>query len=162
MRAQLLQISLIATILGACRDEAARPAPNAAEPPPSTRTSSATALVRPPPPIPAPPTSDYAAAPDDGAREAARDLYANRCATCHGATGAGDGPAAAALNPRPRTLRDAKWQASVTDDHIAKVIVRGGAASGLSALMAANPDLETEPKVVGGLVELVRGFAAKP
>lgn len=31
-------------------------------------------------------------------------LYAQECASCHGATGAGDGPAAAALTPRPADL----------------------------------------------------------
>jgi mono/diheme cytochrome c family protein len=33
-----------------------------------------------------------------------RDLYARTCATCHGATGGGDGPAAAGLTPKPRNL----------------------------------------------------------
>ena len=33
------------------------------------------------------------------------ELYAVYCAACHGATGAGDGPSAAGLNPRPADLR---------------------------------------------------------
>jgi mono/diheme cytochrome c family protein len=38
-------------------------------------------------------------------------VYAERCAPCHGDDGRGDGPAAAALEPRPRNLRDpAFWQ----------------------------------------------------
>lgn len=32
-------------------------------------------------------------------------VFGKTCATCHGATGAGDGPAAAALNPRPASFR---------------------------------------------------------
>ena len=42
-----------------------------------------------------------AAADVDGAR-----LYAERCSGCHGEQGAGDGPAAAALVPRPKNFRD--------------------------------------------------------
>ena len=35
-------------------------------------------------------------------------LYATLCATCHGATGAGDGPAAAEQDPRPMSFREAR------------------------------------------------------
>lgn len=31
-------------------------------------------------------------------------MWAARCASCHGAEGRGDGPAAAGLNPRPKDL----------------------------------------------------------
>jgi high-affinity iron transporter len=37
---------------------------------------------------------------------AARELYAARCATCHGAEGHGDGPAARGLEPRPSDFHD--------------------------------------------------------
>jgi high-affinity iron transporter len=36
-----------------------------------------------------------------------REIYQVSCAACHGATGRGDGPQAAALNPRPANLADA-------------------------------------------------------
>jgi len=36
-------------------------------------------------------------------------VYANNCAVCHGAGGAGDGVAGAALNPRPRDLIAGQW-----------------------------------------------------
>lgn len=100
-----------------------------------------------------------AAGVDDAAMAEAKQVYATRCATCHGPEGKGDGPAAAALNPKPRSLSDAEWQKSVTDEHIAKVTVKGGEAVGLSVMMAPNPDLESKPKVVDGLVKIVRGFA---
>jgi len=46
-------------------------------------------------------------APLPTAREG-RDLYAaNGCASCHGATGRGDGPVSATLDPQPRDFRDA-------------------------------------------------------
>jgi len=57
------------------------------------------------------------------------------CSTCHGPAGGGDGPAAAGLNPKPRDLGDAGWQASVDDEHLRTVITKGGAAVGLSPLM---------------------------
>ena len=59
------------------------------------------------------------------------------CAPCHGADGAAASPGALAMNPKPRNLTDAKWQASVDDAHIAKVIKEGGASVGLSGTMAA-------------------------
>jgi high-affinity iron transporter len=39
-------------------------------------------------------------------RERAAGLYAEQCASCHGATGSGDGPAAAALIPPPTAFID--------------------------------------------------------
>lgn len=62
--------------------------------------------------------------------------YAQFCANCHGAKGDGDGAAGLAMNPRPRALSDADWQAKVDDARIANVIKNGGAAVGLSAMMA--------------------------
>ncbi|SMF66571.1 c-type cytochrome [Pseudobacteriovorax antillogorgiicola] len=62
--------------------------------------------------------------------------YQQFCVACHGANGAADGPAAMAMNPKPRNLTDPAWQDSVDDARIAKVIKEGGAAVGLSATMA--------------------------
>jgi mono/diheme cytochrome c family protein len=89
----------------------------------------------------------------------AKQVWDTRCATCHGPQGAGNGAAAAALNPKPRSFTDASWQKGVTDEHISKVIVEGGAAVNLSANMAANPDLAAKPEVVKQLVKMVRSFA---
>ncbi|HVM96014.1 MAG TPA: cytochrome c [Candidatus Acidoferrales bacterium] len=91
----------------------------------------------------------------------AKDIFANRCATCHGPAGKGDGPAGAALNPKPRDYGDAAWQKSVTDDQIEKIILEGGPAVGKSPLMPPNPDLASKPQVVKGLRSIVRGFGEK-
>ena len=88
----------------------------------------------------------------------AQELFTQRCVTCHGADGKGAGPAAASLTPKPRDFSDAKWQASATDDDLRKVILKGGAAAGKSALMPPNPDLEAKPAVVDGLVAKIRSF----
>lgn len=91
----------------------------------------------------------------------AEQVFATRCAACHGPDGQGNGPASAALNPKPRNYSDAAWQKSVTDDQIKKTIVEGGQAVGKSPLMAPNPDLANQPQVVEGLVKIVRSFGAQ-
>jgi len=96
-----------------------------------------------------------------GARATAASLFGDRCAVCHGRNGDGKGPVAANLNPKPVDFRDRKWQRSVTDEKIAKAIVYGGPAVGLSSSMSANPDLEAQPGVVAALVEHIRRLASK-
>jgi len=94
----------------------------------------------------------------DADRAEAEDLFAKRCAACHGTNGTGDGPGAMALTPKPRNYRDRAWQRSVTDEQIEKAIVYGGAAVGKSPQMVANPDLQAKPGVVAALREIIRGF----
>jgi mono/diheme cytochrome c family protein len=89
----------------------------------------------------------------------AQKAFVGRCAACHGTTGKGDGPGAAALNPKPRNYTDKEWQKSVTDDQIAKTIMYGGAAVGKSPNMPAQPDLSSKPEMVAALVKVVRSFA---
>jgi mono/diheme cytochrome c family protein len=95
------------------------------------------------------------------AMQEAEQIFKTRCATCHGANGKGDGPAAVALNPKPRDLGDAAWQKSVTDEHIEKIILSGGPAVGKSPLMPANPDLSAKPDVVKALRAIVRNLGTK-
>lgn len=85
-------------------------------------------------------------------------LFKSRCAVCHGEQGNGNGPGAAALNPKPRDYTNKEWQAKVTDDQIRSVIVMGGAALGKSPIMPASPDLQAKEDVVNGLVKIVRSF----
>ena len=95
------------------------------------------------------------------ATQEADTVWQQRCSTCHGPGGKGDGAAAAALTPKPRDFTLASWQSSVTDEHIQKTIVEGGQSVGLSMLMVANPDLASKPDVVRALVAHVRSLAAK-
>lgn len=76
--------------------------------------------------------------------EAGKAKFQQHCAICHGATGAADSPTAAALDPKPRVLADAEWQASVDDEYLVKVIREGGPAVGLSPLMVAQQRLSDE------------------
>ncbi len=90
----------------------------------------------------------------------AKELFKSRCASCHGEDGKGDGTAAKGMNPKPRNFHDPKWQKSVTDEHIEKVIVYGGAAVGKSPAMIPNPDLgnPSNKKKLKALVQLIRQF----
>lgn len=45
-------------------------------------------------------------AADAGAADKGKALFATNCASCHGAEGKGDGPAGAALDPKPRNLHE--------------------------------------------------------
>lgn len=106
-----------------------------------------------PTPAPTQPAAEEAAA--DPAAEAA-EIFANRCTVCHGEKGKGDGPGSAALDPKPRDFTSDAWQAEVTDDHLEKIIVYGGAAVGRAPTMPANPDLDAKPEVVDELVKHIR------
>jgi hypothetical protein len=88
----------------------------------------------------------------------AQQIFATRCTPCHGESGGGDGPASAALTPKPRNFHDKTWQGSVPDEHIEKIIAYGGAAVGKSAAMPPNPDLADKHEVLGALRARVRGF----
>ena len=90
--------------------------------------------------------------------ERAAALFGQLCATCHGPTGQGDGPAANSLPVKPRNYTDAAWQASVTDDQIKEIIIKGGKAVGKSEMMPGNPDMVDDPDKLAGLVKIIRGF----
>jgi mono/diheme cytochrome c family protein len=99
-----------------------------------------------------------AAEPAADFKAEAETMFRTRCVVCHGEKGLGDGPGAAALNPKPRNYTDATWQASVTDEQIGNTILNGGAAVGKSPIMPASPDLLSRPEVVTELVKIVRHF----
>lgn len=73
--------------------------------------------------------------------EKGKALYKINCAPCHGATGHGDGPAAATLNPKPRNHTDKKYMETLTNEHIFKTIKQGGGQYGFPG-MPANPQLK--------------------
>jgi len=66
-----------------------------------------------------------------------KEKYNQICASCHGQGGKGDGPAAAALDPKPRNLSDPKYVSTISDEQIFKTVKEGGAAVGKSPLMPA-------------------------
>lgn len=135
-------VPFILMLASGCEDKAAPPAPVKAAPTVAPVAQAAPVAT--------------AAAVDPA--EAAEDVWAQRCTSCHGASGKGDGAAAVALTPKPRDFSDVAWQTSVTDEQISKAIVEGGASIGKSPLMTPNPDLKAKPDVVAALVKSIRAL----
>ena len=102
--------------------------------------------------------SSAKAEPPTDARAQATSIISDRCTVCHGDNGDGQGPSAASMNPRPRDFHDHKWQKSVSDQRIAKAVMYGGSAVGVSAAMPANPDLVGQPDVVAAIVKQIRAW----
>ncbi len=66
--------------------------------------------------------------PPDADAERGRAIYEASCASCHGTTGSGDGPAAAALDPPPAPV--AMTAPRLPDDYLFWRIAEGGAPFG--------------------------------
>lgn len=79
-------------------------------------------------------SGDAFAAPD-GAPNAVRGktLYMANCMACHGATGGGDGPAARALKPPPRSFQSADYWKDMTDDRLKAAIKAGRPGTAMMA-----------------------------
>ena len=130
MRVLVAPFVLFLLLNAGCGDQAPPPA---AEPPQVPESA-------PPPPAP-PPGPDAAPsppAPGDlrGDVSAGRDMYNLYCATCHGQSGKGDGPAGMALSPRPQDHTDPAYMGGLSDEYLYNVISKGGASVGKSPLMA--------------------------
>ncbi len=67
--------------------------------------------------------------------EKGKAVFAQYCGSCHGATGKGDGPGAAALNPKPKDLTSAGYVKGLKDDYLRDLVTKGGPAVGKSPLM---------------------------
>jgi len=94
---------------------------------------------------------------------AGKALYDGKgaCSGCHGTTGAGDGAAAAALNPKPANFASGAFRLDTdgdgnigTDTDIANVIRKGAASFGGNTAMPARADLSD--KEVAELVSYIR------
>ena len=68
-----------------------------------------------------------------GSAEAGQQPYQQQCASCHGNSGQGDGPAARAFNPPPASL----LREELSAEHLFKVTRDGGMAHGLAPTMPA-------------------------
>lgn len=87
-----------------------------------------------------------------------KTIYDNLCQGCHGKDGKGDGPAAAALNPKPRDMTDKAYMSKLTDKFLFDITAKGGAALQKSPLM---PGWESTLKEadVGDVVAYMRSLA---
>ena len=61
--------------------------------------------------------------------ERGKALFAANCATCHGSSGKGDGPAASALVPRPANLAEHRYSL----DRLSEVLWNGSVGTSMSA-----------------------------
>jgi mono/diheme cytochrome c family protein len=82
---------------------------------------------------------------DAAVTDAGKEVYELNCVTCHGDTGAGDGPAGASLDPKPANL--SKVLATVQDDFVFWVVNEGGAPAGLSPSMASYKGVLSEDEI---------------
>lgn len=89
---------------------------------------------------------------------AGKSLYQQYCGACHGAQGKGNGPAAAAMQPKPRDHTDGTYMNRLSDMHLRKVIGEGGAAVGRSPLMPSWNTTLT-PEQIGDVIAYLRTLA---
>jgi cytochrome c oxidase cbb3-type subunit III len=95
-----------------------------------------------------------------GDAKAGKTKYDTLCVGCHGATGKGDGSAAAALNPKPGDFTNCKEMGKLSDDTLHKTIKEGGKAVNKSPIMppwAAS----LNDQQIGDVVSYVRSFCKK-
>jgi len=83
---------------------------------------------------------------------AAKKVYDNRCAKCHGLTGKGDGPKAKTLKKKPRDYTNTVEMAKLTDAKLKEEILDG--KKPMPAFKGKIDD-----KMVEDLVAYVRTFA---
>jgi mono/diheme cytochrome c family protein len=92
---------------------------------------------------------------------AGRALYQQYCSTCHGPQGKGNGPAATAMNPKPRDHTDGRYMHALSDAHLTTVISAGGAAVQRSALMPPWQGT-LSPQQIADVIAYLRTLAVPP
>lgn len=90
--------------------------------------------------------------PSAAGLEAAKSIYHEKCANCHGDSGKGDGSDAASYYPKPTDLADASHMSSITDGELFYKI-----SNGHKPMPAFKRKLPEEQR--WQLVLLVRSFA---
>lgn len=96
-----------------------------------------------------------------GDPKAGKAKYDQLCVTCHGATGKGDGPSGAGLNPKPQDHTNGKYMNTLTDKYLFDIIKAGGAGIKKSPLM---PPWEgaLKDEDISNLVAYIRSLARPP
>jgi mono/diheme cytochrome c family protein len=85
-----------------------------------------------------------------------KTIFSINCASCHGATGQGDGPAAAALNPKPRNFTEGYWKYGGGLARVARTITEGSPGTA----MASFSMLPLEDRIAAA--HYVRSLSPKP
>lgn len=76
-----------------------------------------------------------------------KEIYAVRCAVCHGETGDGKGPAGLVLPLKPPDLRDGKMMSEMAGNYWFWRISEGGAVEPFKSMGSAMPAWKTELSV---------------
>jgi high-affinity iron transporter len=80
-------------------------------------------------------------------------VYEIRCAPCHGDSGEGNGPAAAALEPKPRNFRDAAFWRGRSRTSLKLVVEQGRPGTMMAPFKGVLSDAE-----IDGVVRYVESF----
>ena len=96
---------------------------------------------------------------DEAFAAAGQALFEANCASCHGPEGAGDGPAAAALDPPPANLADPAMMSTLSDAYLFWRISEGGAMEPFNSAMPPWKFLTEEQR--WQLVNYIRTFTAE-
>jgi mono/diheme cytochrome c family protein len=96
-----------------------------------------------------------------GDPKAGKAKYEANCVGCHGASGKGDGAAAAALNPKPQDHTDGKVMNALTDKYLFDIIKDGGAAIKKAPFMPASSKKLSDQEI-SDVVAYIRSLANPP
>jgi mono/diheme cytochrome c family protein len=96
-----------------------------------------------------------------GDPKAGKAKYDANCIGCHGATGKGDGAAAAALNPKPQDHTDGKVMNALSDKYLFDIIKDGGAAMKKAPFMPAS-NKKLSDQEIWDVVAYIRSLANPP
>ena len=83
-------------------------------------------------------------------------LFLEKCAPCHGPQGKGDGPAATALNPKPRDFTSGQWKFGGSKKQIIKTITGGVPGTAMPAWKAS-----LSPEQIGQLAGYILTLSQK-
>ena len=116
----LVSLAMALVVSAGCGGGSSSSGDNAAGNPPATSTPA-------PETTPTPDTSKSSAstATNESPEVLGAKVFATRCELCHGPDGHGNGPGAAALNPKPRNYHDKAYMDSRTDAQLLEVIRNG-------------------------------------
>jgi mono/diheme cytochrome c family protein len=96
-----------------------------------------------------------------GDAKAGKIKYDANCVGCHGATGKGDGAAAAALNPKPQDHTDGKIMNALSDKYLFDIIKDGGASMKKAPFMPASGKKLSDQEI-SDVVAYIRSLAVPP
>jgi len=85
-----------------------------------------------------------------------KNLFAVNCASCHGNAGKGDGPAAAALNPKPRDFTSGYWKYGGGVARVVRTMSEGSPGTA----MAAFTSIPLEDRIA--IAQFERSLSPKP